>query len=414
MPCRACSPEVVKTLPCLLALAAGLMTAEGNDGDWCRSIPWDIGQVPADADSPWLQSMRFGAYVHFQAASVDGRTGNRDFHYGNALDVRRARLMLSAQALRALNISVHANMVEDQGGTGGGVEFDYKSLFIASAELDLVKWLPDTGLKKLAIGYGKRKLVELNEEDETSINLILTPERSTLSGFVVPFPGGTGTTGGWATVGWGNESVTLGVFSSDTSPEFGTWDDGTLLVGAWRHDFSKALGIDEAVLSLGGAIQDVRAGDESYSAWEWVVTPWFRARKDRWELRVSGVYGELEGPAATTGGPFGGVTVTPAWWMVKDKFQWVARYAVMSSDAPRGLQLNGRYAREAGHPANEAIPALAAGRGDFHQAVYGGFVWWPCPKHWSVLGGVEWEQLSSRSVNVYRGTTLWLCTRVVF
>lgn len=410
----ACSPAAVKAIWSALGLAAAVTVAQGNDGDWCKAIPWDIGQVPLDAESPWLQSLRFGAYIHLQAAGVDGRAANQDFHYDHLLDVRRTRLTMTAQAAKALTLSVHANMDEDEGGTGGGVEFDYISLFTAYAELDLVKWMPDTGLRKLAFGYGKRKLIELNEEDETSVNLILTPERSTLSNFVVPFRAGGGTTGAWTTVGWGDESITLGVFSSDTSQEFGTWDDGTLLVGAWRHDFAKTLGMDEAILSVGGAIQDVKRGDEAYSAWEWVVTPWLRMRKGPWELRVSGVYGELEGPDKTTGGPFGGVTVMPAYWMVKDKFQWVARYAVMSSDAARGLQLNGRYAREAGNPANEAIPSLAAGRGDFHQAVYGGFVWWPCPKHWSVLGGVEWEQLSSQSVNVYRGTTLWLATRVVF
>ena len=47
--------------------------------------------------------------------------------------------------------------------------------------------------------------------------------------------------------GRGLDLVTLGVFSTDSSPEFGTWDDGTLLIGSWEHDFAEALGVEEAL-----------------------------------------------------------------------------------------------------------------------------------------------------------------------
>ena len=398
-----------------IALMAAVVTmARGNDGDWCQAIPWDIGEVPTDEESPWLQSLRFGGYMHLQAASVNGRAGGRDFSYGRGLDVRRTRLTMKGKALNALSWSVHANMSQDDGRTGGGVEFDYFGLFTAYGTLDLNALLPDNPLDTFSVSYGKRKLTELNEEDETSINSILTVERSSLSSFIVPFRAATGTTGGWMKMGMGDDLVTLGVFSTDTSPEFGTWDDGTLLIGSWEHEFGDALGLDEAVLSIGGGVQDVKAGDEMYSPWEWVFTPWFRITEGRWQWHFSGAVGELEGPAATTGGSFFGACLMPVYWVVEDHLQLVCRYEFMKSDAPRGVQMRSRYAREAGRPQNEGIPSLAAGRGDFHQALYGGFVWWPCPKHLSILGGVEWEQLTSRSTNVYRGTTLWLSTRVIF
>lgn len=398
----------------LSLMATVLVTAEGNDGDWCKAIPWDIGTVPTDAESPWLQSLRFGGYIHLQAASVSGRAANRDFSYGRALDVRRARLTMKGQALNALSFVAHANMALDEGRTNGGVEFDYFGLFTAYAKLDINAIFPNTGLDTFSVAYGKRKLTELNEEDETSINSILTVERSSLSSFVVPFRLATGTTGGWMALGRGDDLVTLGIFTTDASPEFGTWDDGTLLIGSWEHDFSKAWCMEEAVVSIGGGVQDVEAGDEQYSPWEWVFTPWFRLREGPWEFRFSGAWGQLEGPAATTGGSFWGACLMPVYWLVEDRLQLVARYEVMGSESPRGVQMRSRYAREAGRVQNEAIPSLAAGRGDFHQALYGGAVWWVCPKRLSVLGGVEWEQLTSRSVNVYRGNTLWLSTRVIF
>lgn len=406
--------HAVKRTVRIALMAAVVMTAEGNDGDWCKMIPWDIGTVPTDAESPWLQSLRFGGYIHLQSASVNGRAGGRDFSYGRGLDVRRARLTMKGQAFNALSWSVHSNMSQDDGRTGGGVEFDYFGLFTAYATLDLNALLPDNPLDTFSVSYGKRKLTELNEEDETSINSILTVERSSLSSFVVPFRAATGTTGAWLTMGRGNDEVTLGVFSTDTTPEFGTWDDGTLLIGSWEHDFSAALGFEEALLSIGGGIQDVKAGDEVYSPWEWVFTPWFRITEGRWQWHFSAAFGELEGPAAATGGSFYGACLMPVYWLVEDRLQLVFRYEFMQSDAPFGVQLRSRYAREAGRPQNEAIPSLATGRGDFHQAAYTGLVWWVCPKHLSVLGGVEWEQLTSRSNNVYRGTTLWLSTRVIF
>lgn len=409
-----CFVPPVKLNAIAVLLGVAVSTAEGNDGNWCEAIPWDIGKVPTDAESPWLQSLSFGGYIHLQAAQVDGRAANRDFSYGRALDVRRTRLTTKGKAFNALSWSVHANMSDDEGRDGGGVEFDYIGLFTAYATLDLNAFLPGNGLDTFSISYGKRKLTELNEEDETSINSIYTVERSSLSSFVVPFRAAGGTTGAWASLGRGDDLVKLGVFSTDTSPEFGTWDDGTLLIGSWEHDFAKAWGVEEALLSIGGGVQDVKGRDEMYSPWEWIFTPWFRLCEGRWQLHFSAAYGELEGPATTTGGSFHGACIMPTYWLVQDRLQAVCRYEFMKSDAPRGVQLRSRYAREAGRPRNEAIPSLATGRGDFHQAAYAGLVWWACPEHLSVLGGVEWEQMTSNSTNVYRGTTLWLSTRIIF
>jgi len=385
-----------------------------NAGDWCFTIPADVGVLVDNPDAVFLQKLQLGGYVHFQSAFVDGEVGGEDFWYGRGADWRRARLSATGKVFDVLSLLTHVNMVDDEGRDGGGVEWDYQGLFLAWAELDLKKVTSMDALDSWSISYGKRKLTELNEEIDTSVNAILTVERSSFADQLAPFREGTGTTGAWMRGSRGKDSFSIGVFTTEASPEFGNWTEGTLLVGAWTHDFSDAWGCDEAIFSLGGGIQDVRSGEEVYAPWEWVVTPWMKIRNGRWMLRVSTAFGELEGSSNTSGGAFYGASITPAYDLIPDRLQAVMRYSIMGSEAPQGLQLTSRYAREAGRPANEAIPSLASGRGDFHHSLYGGLVWWVCPKRMSVLGGLEWERLESNNQDVYSGITGWFSTRVIF
>lgn len=381
---------------------------------WSWKMPENPGLLVNDPDARWLQHLKIGAYAHLQSAAVSGRADGGDFSYQRNSDWRRARFSLNATLFDSLRLVAHSNMVEDEGRTGGGVEFDYFGLFLAWAELDLTKLAGGTGLDRLSIFYGKRKLSELNEEAETSINAIRTVERSSFAGQVVPFRAGTGTTGAWMIAAKGRHEVSLGLFTTDSSPEFGNWDDGTVLVGGWKYDFSERVGWDEAVLSLGGAVQNIKGRDERYALWEWLVTPWLRIRDDRWELRVSAAYGKNEGPESTTGGDFYGITVMPVYWLVENRLQGVLRYQVMGSEAPNGVGMASRYAREAGLPANENLPSLARGTGDFHQSFYAGVVWTIVPRHFTMLAGAEWERLTSRNERVYSGVTGWFATRVMF
>lgn len=383
-----------------------------NPSDW--HLAQNPGLLVDDAEARVLQYLKFGAYAHLHSAMVDGRADGRDFSYQRDSEWRRARISANAKMFNSLSLLAHINVVSDDGRDGGGEEWDYNGLFLAWAELDLKQLSEVRCLDSWHVGYGKRKLKELSEEMDTSINSILTLERSSLAAQLVPFRAGTGTTGAWMMGSRGRHSASIGLYSTDATPEIGTWSDGTLLVGAWKYDFSEAWGCDEALFSMGGGVQDVEAGDEVYSPWEWVITPWMKWREDRMTLRVSLAYGENEGPSTTTGGAYYGFSVTPEYDLIPDRLQAVMRYTYMASEAPQGVQLTSRYAREAGRPANEAIASLSSGRGDRHQSVYGGLVWWPCPQRLSVLGGVEWEQLESRGTNVYTGTTTWLGTRLMF
>lgn len=387
---------------------------EHASGDWCLTIPADVGVLVDDPDAIFLQNLQLGGYAHFHSAFVDGEAAGQDFWYDRGADWRRARLTAKAQVFDVLSFLTHVNVVSDEGRDGGGVEWDYNGLFLAWADLDLKKISRAGWLDSWTISYGKRKLKELNEEMDTSINTILTVERSSFAAQLVPFRAGTGTTGAWMQGRRGNDSFSIGLYTTDASPELGNWADGTLVVGAWQHDFSEAWGCGEAIFSLGGGIQDVEGRDEVYSPWEWVITPWLKIRKDRWILRVSAAFGENEGPSTTTGGAFYGASITPEYDIIPYRLQAVARYTIMGSEGPRGVQLTSRYAREAGRAANEGIPSLATGRGDFHQSIYGGLVWWVCPKRLAILGGLEWEKLKSRDADVYSGLTGWFSTRVMF
>jgi len=383
-------------------------------GDWCLTIPADAGVLSDNPDATVIQRLQVGAYAHFHSAFVDGEAGGQDFWYGRGADWRRARLTAKAQVFDVLSFLTHVNMVQDEGRTGGGVEWDYHGLFLAWADLDLKKISGVDFLDSWTLSYGKRKLKELNEEMDTSINAILTVERSSFAAQLVPFKAGTGTTGAWMQGSRGRDSFSIGLYTTDASQEFGDWQDGTLLVGAWKHDFAEAWDVDEAVVSLGGGIQDIEPGDDVYSPWKWVITPWVKIKKGRWMLRVSAAVGENEGPSVVTGGGFYGASITPEYDIIPERLQAVARYTIMGSEAPQGVRLTSRYAREAGLPENEGIPSLSAGRGDFHHSIYGGLVWWVIPKNMSILGGLEWERLESRDTKVYSGLTGWFSTRLMF
>lgn len=400
----------------LLVVLAGLagcgFARAGDDG---RAADGGFGDLVEDRESAVPHGFELGAYAHWQAAAVSGNAGGRgDFWDTRDGDWRRVRATVRATMSDTLEFRGHVNLARDEGASGGGVEFDYFGLFLAWVELDLTRLGNAAGFDGLSVFYGKRKLTELNEEVETSINALRTVERSAFAGWVVPFRAATGTTGAWVEASRGRQAWSLGVFTTDSSPEFGGWSDGTLVVGSWRYDFSAALGADEAVVSLGGAIQDLGGRDERYAPWDWLVTPWLRIRDGRWELRASAALGRNGGPTSVSGGAFYGLTVMPVYWLAEDRWQAVLRYEVMGSEAPDGVGLAARYARQAGGPAREAIPSLARGSGDFHQSVYGGLVWTAAPGRLTVLAGVEWQRLESRDAKIYSGVTGWFSTRLVF
>lgn len=358
----------------------------------------------------WLDLVKPGGYLHFQAGGVSGR----DFWYDDTSDWRRGRVNLRVRAFDAFETFFDVNLVSDDGASGGGVEIGYQSIFTGWGRLDLSRWFDLPGVDRWSIAYGKRKLSELNEEVDTSINSILTVERSSLAAQLAPFRAGTGTTGIWGEADFAGDSVSLGLFSTDASPEFADWDEGLVVIGGWRRTLEDRAGFDRITLALGGGWQELAPGDEAYADWRWIVTPWLRLAQGRAGLRFSGALGNNRGPEATTGGTFGGFEVIPSWWWIEDRLRLVARYEMIASQAPEGVAMGSRYAKRAGLPGNEDLPDLARGRGDFYQAIYGGLEWWPWPGHLSVLGGLEWAELRSDGREVFNGVTAWFATRVKF
>ncbi|QTN30834.1 hypothetical protein HZ994_00315 [Akkermansiaceae bacterium] len=388
--------------------------ADVEAGDWWKHWPEGGGLVFEDQESAWLQSLHVGGYAHVQAAHVDGDAGGGGLSYTRRSDWRRVRGVVKGRVLRALDFNIHLNLVQDEGAAGGGVEFDYHSVFLAELAVDLARMIDLGDISSLQLGYGKRKLVELSEEIDTSVNSILSVERSALAGLLVPFRQSTAPTGAWVRMTRGDELVSLGVFTTDSSPEFGGWGGGRVFLASWRHDFSESWGLDEALVSITGGWQDAAAADELYSQWEWVAAPWMRLGQGRWGLRVSGAVGQNDGRLPGAGGAFGGAVVMPSFWLVEGRLQGVLRYAVMASEGEAGLRLPSRYLREAGLAENGGLPLLAAGAGDFHESAYAGLVCTIVPEHFTLLAGLEWERLESRDVRVFQGVTAWFSTRLIF
>lgn len=389
-----------------------LSGALASGEDWCFS---DInGTLIDDPDAEWVQSLKLGGYFNYQGGIVDGRAGGQDFWYERPSEMRRARLLFSTRLLDFLDLSLQTNMVDDERDTGGGLELDYASIYTAKIGLDLEDLFDVPFVDSLTLAYGKEKLSELHEEIDTAANSLLTVERSALANQIAPLRGSAGITGGWLGVARGDNHISLGVYSAKPRNEFADWGGATITTASWYRDWAEQLGFDTAKVSIGGGYQNAKASDERYVDWQWVFSPWLRFEDGCWGFRASAAIAENEGRGRGIDGAFYGITVLPSWWLIEGRLQAVARYTLTKSEGPRGVLINSRYAREAGLEANEAIPEVATGRGDFHQAVYGGLDWTICPKRLTVQTGLEWEQLKSRDRSVYRGTTFWLGTRVVF
>jgi len=396
----------MRWLPWLLPIA--LATVARGEG-------WrDVGSLVEAPEDPFFEELRFGGQLHLQSAYLDGEAGGREFGYRRGIEWRRARLNGRARLLRGLELKAHLNMVDDDGNRGGGVEWDYQSIFSAAARLELTELWEIEGLDGLSLSCGKRKLSELSEEIETSSNRMLTVERSAWASQVAPFRGGTSITGAWVDATRGLDRFGLGFFTTEVSPEFGDWDGGWLATASWRRDLAGACGWDRATLVVSAGWQEAGARDTLYAPWEWIVAPWLRVEEGPWGLRVSAALGENADRLPARGGAFYGLVVMPSRWLIEERLRVVGRLTWSGSEGARGVVLNSRYAREAGLPANEGIAALALGRGDHHLACYGGLEWWPVPETWSVLAGLEWERLESREVEVYEGVTAWFTMRVMF
>lgn len=388
----------------------------GQAGDWCTRLKASPGKVYSNPDNEWLQELKFFGRFHWNQAWVDGEAGGKDFWYGNGGEIRRFWLGTQATLFDAFTVHYSMQLQNDRTPAGGPRKVGYQNAFAAYVEWDLNKSFETLGGGNWKVGYGKRCL-PLAEEVLDSSKFMPTVERSALSNrLFILSPGGVAPLGTWVRHKAGPWSSFFGMYSTDTAPDWGNWDDGLAWIAQTERDMKAEFGTDSAKLAVAAYYEDTKRGDDRYigASMNWAVSAWTIIQQGPWTYRANLVFAEADSSNPMRDGAFWGFVGTVQRELIEDKLEAVGRYHYQGSQNPQGIQMYSRYARLAGGARNEGIPTLAAGRGDQQHSVYLGLNWKLCSHNIKLMSGVEWERLTSGSTEVYEGITYWLGLRSYF
>lgn len=374
----------------VLPLNAGEITAApgpasaGNSGDWCDWLGGTPGRIHADAEHPYLQSLRLIARLHWQASAIDGRDVNGARFHDTDDDWRRFRVGGQAEFLRFFSSRMVANWVLDGRPSGRDLDWGYHSFDEATLSFDLRKALEIRAFDSMRLTYGRHKFV-IGEEVAMSSNEMPMVERSAIANKVYGANSRpTGLTLDFGRDGW---QGTLGLFSGEDDSDFvGGWNDGLAWYAAlkWKSgDFRYRV---DGVLNREG-------GSDDFLGYGWAGsfnTVWER---DRSGLLASLIAGDNGSGKGARGGSFGGLTLMPWYWLVEDRLQAVVSYHLGLASEPEGLRANSRYLRTSEDPARGT--ELNGGRGDELHTIYAGLNWHLCGQRMKLMGGVEYSHLAT-------------------
>ena len=370
---------------------------EPNNGDWCTWLQNDPGLLYDNKENPWIQSFEIGGRFHYQAAYVEGTDINGvDFndHYD---EYRRLRFETKTEFLRFFTAEVNVNLVNDnrfRQGPFNELEWGYDAFDEASVEFDIEKAFGGGPLDDIKLKVGRMKL-KITEEAHMSSNDIYTLERSGISDKLGGAEGRP--TGVTLELEKGQWDLVLGMFSAEDDSDFiGGWNDGEFYYASlpWKpsNDFK--------------LLPDYTQNDQSGLSDDALGYGWATALSAVYEKKDWGIIGEvvygdngggISAPIPRRQGDFHGFVVMPWYWIIEDKLQAVVQYQYASSTETQGLQLPARYLR--GDHDNLAVD-VDNGRGSEHHMIYAGLNYHLCRDRVKIMGGVSYDDLSTRNSDV--------------
>ena len=266
------------------------------------------------------------------------------------------------------------------------------------------------GINESSITYGRYK-VALGAEQHTSSKKIKTVERSGIANrLTTQRP--TGASIDLKNDGW---SATLGVFSNDHQPLqddlLSGWGESVAVYASTKFELVSG----EVILD---AIYNDRKKDIDPFLYEWATSAAYMTSCHDWDLTFNAVLGDNGdmSPKADQHGLFYGFVALGTKDIIEDKLEFVARYAWQGSEKDNGIRTSGRYFRRetksskgiSGHGG-----AVNSGRGDNHNALYGGLNWYMCGDNSKVMTGVEYDNLKTPD-GTADAATVWLAYRMYF
>lgn len=398
----------------------GSVLNDFNFCDWLSSKP---GTVYKDSN-PWLSEVNFFGRFHYNAAYVDGEgTNGQDWNEGYS-EARRLRLGTKISFLDYFTLKAVANFVDDQTNNGSAIpsarelDWGYQDFDEATLTFDAKRAFQVDQLDKLDLIYGRIKW-HGGLEARTSSNELLTVERSAISNKVYDSARPTGFAINAVKGRW---NALLGIYSSDGGQFDPALGEGignrpnNEFIGGWNDDLmynaevlytvndELRLGFEFLYNSANRATNALPGSDDNLIPYKWATT--FSAE---YAFAASaGINAELfygdngnidqrvgpDGSMERQGG-FGGVVVTPYYWIIPAKLQAVGQFMYAASEENQGMRANSRYLRAANSGATNS------GRGDELISVYGGLNWLICGDNLKLQAGVQYEHL--QTPNVGRG-----------
>ena len=338
---------------------------------------WGLATLYEDKSNPFLQKLALTGRYHGQYYMVDdGDSSDNDW------ENRRIRVGLKGDFLQDFSFNVQVDLNPDVNPTYTGLTDAY------------VEWKPSKAFR-LRVG---KQAVEYTYEGSTSSNEILTIERSIITSTVWPSP--EYITGAVASGSVGNWVYAVGGFAGDLEKEFSQFDGGAGILAKIGYDFSGAVGLDKALLVAGYFYNDGDSGNTALRKFSNTGSLSLQLAQGR----VGLVTDFLAAEGLGTQPDVFGFLVMP-YFNLTEKLQAVLRYTYANSDGDNGLSLASRYEQK-----------LESGKGDEHQAIYGGLTYRFYGDKLKVMSGVEYSDMkdSAHDGGSFNGWTWVSAVRLSF
>ncbi|WP_265594070.1 porin [Haloferula sp. BvORR071] len=368
-----------------------------NEGDWCSWLQDHPGRLYHNEENPWFQSFEIGGRFHYQAVHVEGEDVNGLEFNDNYDEFRRLRLETKTEFLKYFKAEINVNLVADdrfRNDLFTDLEWGYDRFDEASLQFDIGKAFGTGPLDGIKLKYGRMKL-KMSQEQHMSSDDTYTIERSAIAEKL----GGSQSrpTGVTLELDKGDFEFTLGLFSAEDDADFiGGWNDGQFFYGSleWKPDKDFTMYLDYAQNNLD---EDFVYPTDDALGYGWAASLSAVYEKKRWGVMAEAIYGDNGGAnllITRRAGDFHSFVVMPWVWIIEDKLQAVVQLEYWSAPESQGLQLPVRYIR-----ADHENPAVDVdnGRGNEHHYVYAGLNYHFCKDVLKVMGGVSYDELSTRN-----------------
>lgn len=337
---------------------------------------WRFTEVYSDASNAVVQRVLLSGRFHDDYATLDADQGDH-----SEWNVRRLRIGPRVTLFR--KFTLHSE-----------VELDPQRadpLYVRFTDF-YGQWIRN---ERLSITVGKQS-APFTVDGATSSREVLTIDRSNLSNnlwFPQEYLPGVSVSGRRAP--W---SYRVAVYSAgEANREFGRFNGGAVTLGVLGYDFSRRLGVKEALLSGNYVYQQPNRANSFTRQLEHVGSVNFRFEARKWGARadVSTASGYLDQPDlwAFTAMPFLNLT---------DKLQVVGRHTYINSNTPNGVRLAAYESR------------IVAGRGDEYHEIYAGANYYFYGHKLKLQSGLQFADMSDRADDggAYSGVSCVTALRV--